>query len=204
MPIGAAIAAGVGGLAQASAARRAAAAQTDSANRQLAVQERMHEQSRADLAPYRESGIPATNALNYYLGVGGRPTDTNFVGFEQTPGFQFAMDEGLGAVEASAAARGGLYSGAAMEALQQRGMGLARQEFGNYLSRLEGTATRGQNAAAQSATVNTNTASMQTNALGQMANAQSAGIVGQANALNNSIDNGIGLWGYMTHMNRKN
>lgn len=267
----------VGGLAQSQAAGQAADAQTAAANASLDLQQQMFEQSREDLEPYRNSGIPAVNALNYYLGIGPRPDmiggtpanittipgamvgggapasggigpgrmwgdpgaaggpsggtmsperyavgdqvfdtleqaqafaasnqqgGTPFVGFQETPGFRFALDEGLGAVEASAAARGGLFSGAAMQALQQRGNDLANLEFGNYLSRLEGTATRGQNAAAQSATVNTNNAQMGTNALSAIGNAQAAGAIGQGNAFNSAINNGIGLFQYQNMLNR--
>lgn len=123
-------------------------------------------------------------------------------GFQETPGFRFALQEGLDAVEAGAAARGGLRSGATMQALQQRGIGMANQEFGNYLSRLEGQATRGQNAAAQSATINTNTAQMGSNAYANMGNAQAAGAIGVGNAFSGMINNGIGLWQYQNMLNR--
>lgn len=197
------IGASVGGsLVQASAANRAAQSQEALGREQLEVQERMFEQSREDLAPYRESGLPAVNALNYYLGVGARPDDPNFVGFQETPGFLYAMDQGRRAVDASAAARGGLFSGATIQAQTDRAVGMANQEFGNYLSRLEGTATRGQNAAAQSATVNTNNAQMQSNTLGQIGNAQAAGAIGVGNAINGGIQNGIGLWQYQNMLNR--
>ena len=129
---------------------------------------------------------------------GGRP----MVGFQETPGFRFALNEGLSAVEAGAAARGGLYSGSTMQALQQRGNDLANLEFGNYLSRLEGQTTRGQNAAAQSATINTNTAQMGSQAYANMGNAQAAGAIGVGSAFSGMINNGIGLWQYQNMLNR--
>jgi len=200
--IGAAIGSVVGGLAQARSAKSAANAQAQSGRDQLAVQERMFEQSRNDLAPYREGGLPANNALNYYLGVGERPTDSNFTGFQETPGFQFAMDQGRQAVDASAAARGGLFSGATMQAQTDRGVGMANQEFGNYLSRLSGQATLGSNAASQSATVNTNNAQMQSNSLANIGNAQAAGAIGVGNAFSGAVNNGIGLWQYQNMLGR--
>lgn len=257
-----------GSVVQASSARRAANAQTSAAREQLDVQERMYQQTRDDLSPFREVGIPAANALNYYLGLGPRPADvggnqltveefteqqqaggiplgpaggasfggaggngsltrfrvgenifdtreaaqqyatanstqgTPFVGFQETPGFQFAMDQGRRAVDASAASRGGLRSGATIQAQTDRGVGMANQEFGNYLSRLSGVISGGQNAAAQQANVNTNTANSMGNALGAMGNAQAAGAIGQGNAINSGINNGISLFQYQNMLNR--
>lgn len=256
-PVVGMIGASVGGsVVQASAARRAAGAQTAAAREQMDVQERMYQQTRDDLSPFREAGLPAVNALNYYLGLGPRPEaiggnqltveeianqqqtgaifgggrnasqfrvgenifdtrdaaqeyatanstqGTPFVGFQETPGFQFAMDQGRRAVDASAASRGGLRSGATIQAQTDRGVGMANQEFGNYLSRLSGVISGGQNAAAQQANVNMNTANSMGNALGAMGNAQAAGAVGQGNAINAGINNGIGLFQYQQMLNR--
>lgn len=307
MAVGAAIGSVVGGLAQAGAARSAAKSQERAAGKQLDLQDRMFEQSREDLSPYRDSGTQANKLLEYYLGIrdemptvpgsgrtpeireirsggggigsgrahskdtmrfsnrmsallsfgrgdgfkaadqrwvpivdgggrtryvragGGGSSTTRYevdgrsfntreeaeeyarsrtrearpmVGFQETPGYQFALDEGLSAVESGAAARGGLYSGATMQALQQRGNDLANLEFGNYLSRLEGQVTRGGNAAAQSATVNQNNAQMGSNALANMGNAQAAGAIGVGNAISDTINNGIGLWQYQNTLNQ--
>ena len=53
----------------------------------------------------------------------------------QDPGYQFRMQEGMKAINASAAAKGGLQSGAALKAAQQYGQGLASQEYGNAYAR---------------------------------------------------------------------
>ena len=121
---------------------------------------------------------------------------TRFQGFQETPGFRFALREGLDAVESGAAARGGLFSGATMQALQQRGNDMANLEFGNYLSRLGGMASGGQNAAGMQANAGQNTANAVGAAFGNIGNAQSAGAIGGANAWQNAINNGIGLIGY--------
>lgn len=176
------------------AGNEAANAQERAGDKQIAAYNRAQDLSRQDLAPYRESGLPAVNALNFNLGIGERPE--GYEGFQATPGYQFALDEQRKAVEASAAARGGLFSGGTLQAVQERGNNLANLEFGNYLSRLSGQATMGQNAASQSATVNTNTANNIGNALGNIGNAQSAGAIGVGNAINGGIQNGIGAWQY--------
>ena len=201
MAIGAAIGTAVGGLASASAARRAASSQEQAANNSIAFQTETRDLIRNDMQPFVGAGRNALNALNFEMGLGSQPA--NYNGFEQTPGYQFALDQGLGAVEASAAARGGLYSGAAMEALQERGQGIGQQYYGQHLDRLTGLAGSGQNAAAGMAAVNQNTANAVSNSYSDIGNAQSAGAIGQANALNGAINNGIGIWGYQNALNNQ-
>jgi hypothetical protein len=60
----------VGGAMQSKAASKASKAQTAAANASLAAEERMYNQSREDLSPYRQAGYAATNALSSGLGLG--------------------------------------------------------------------------------------------------------------------------------------
>lgn len=64
-----------------------------------------------------------------------------------TPGYQFRLGEGIKATERSAAARGGLNSGATLRALQRYGEGLAASEFGDFANRLASIIGIGQSAA---------------------------------------------------------
>lgn len=66
--------------------------------------------------------------------------------FRETPGYQFQMEEGLRAVEGSAAARSGLLRGSTLQRLQQTGQGIADQTYNNYFGRLQQLAGMGQNA----------------------------------------------------------
>jgi hypothetical protein len=90
-----------------------------------------------------------------------------------------------------------VFSGATLKAQQQFGTGLAQQEYGNYLNRLTGQAAQGQAAAGNIATAGSNFATGTGNALANMGNAQAAGHIGQANAINGAINNGLSAWGYM-------
>lgn len=126
--------------------------------------------------------------------VGGQ----QYGGFEASPGFQFALEQGQTAIDTSAAARGGLFSGATLKAQQKFGTGLAQQEYGNYLNRLAQQAGMGQAAAGNMATAGSNFASGTGNALANSGNAQAAGYIGQANAITGGINNALGAWGYMS------
>lgn len=64
----------VGGLLQSSSARRAARAQTDAANRQIDLQQRIYEEQKDLFSPFVGAGTNALAAINYELGLGPRPT----------------------------------------------------------------------------------------------------------------------------------
>lgn len=68
-----------------------------------------------------------------------------------TPGFQFAMEEGLKATERSAAAKGGLLSGATQKSLTEFGQGLADQQFQQTLENLQQVVGLGSNIQQQQA-----------------------------------------------------
>ena len=98
------------------------------------------------------NGVPQTGVAGQ---AGGAPTGScmtaGFDGFQTSPGYQFRTDEAMKAIERSAAARGGLRSGATMDALQRRVQGVASDEYENFANRLASLAGVGQSATAGSA-----------------------------------------------------
>lgn len=184
----------IGGIIQGRAARRAAAAQERAAQADLAFQRETRDLIFQRTDPFYKTGIGANNALAYEMGLGAKPQD--YAGFQATPGYQFQFDQGTGAVNALAGARGGLDSGRTRQDLMQFGQGLANQEYSNYLNRLTGMAGAGQNAAGTQANAATNAASGVSNALAAQGNAQSAGAIGVGNAWANGLNNQIGLFQY--------
>ena len=73
-----------------------------------------------------------------------------------TPGYQFNLDEGRKQLESSAAARGGLYSGAALKDLTQYGQNYADRTYGDHMNRLAGVAGQAQTINAQNAAMGQN------------------------------------------------
>jgi len=63
-------------------------------------------------------------------------TSGDYDAYKQTPGYEFRRAEGLKAVEQSAAASGGLFSGQTGKALEQYGQDYGTNEYDRYLSRL--------------------------------------------------------------------
>lgn len=196
--IGAAIGSAVGGLAQAYSANKAANAQQDAAQQQMAFNQQVYNDQRAAFQPYLAAGNNALQAYNYNLGLGPKPV--GYTGFQGSPGFDFQLSQGQRAIDGSAAARGGVFSGATLKAQQQFGTGLAQQDFYNYLAQLSGLAGMGSGAAGMTATAGGNFGAAQGNALASIGNAQAAGAVGVGNAINSAIGNALGTYNYMQMM----
>lgn len=173
------VASGVGAIFGANAAGRAADAQVGAANRASALSERQFDLTRQDLAPFREQGVNALNMLSSEL----------LQPLEATPQFNFALEQGVNALDQSAAARGKLLSGQQVKAVQGFGTGLANQLSGERLNRLASLSGVGQTATTNTGQFGANAAANSGNALINAGTARASGFVGQSNAVNDSINN---------------
>lgn len=120
----------------------------------------------------------------------------------QTPGHQFMLDESRRAIEGSAASRGELLSGAALNALSERAMGIADTTYNDAVNRQLQVANLGQGSAAQTINSGSYFANNAGNAFGAIGNANANAEVGRANAfgqgiqgVSDSILGGVGLYG---------
>jgi hypothetical protein len=89
---------------------------------------KMYQQGREDLAPWREVGEKALQALWGKVQAG--PGE-----FKESPGYKFRLAEGEKAIERSAAARGNMLSGATLKGLTRHGQEYATSDFDNFLRR---------------------------------------------------------------------
>jgi hypothetical protein len=187
MPFGisAAGAAAIGAGASAGAGILGGIMQSNSQAKALAQQKAIFEEQRNDLAPYRTAGGTTLQDQQDLLGLNGQDAATAAMAkFQQSPGYQWQLGQGLRAVDAGAAASGMLRSGATLKAEQTYGSGLADQDFSNYYSRLMGISTLGENAAAGGAS----TANAASSAIGQNANQQSSIYGNVASGLGNTVN----------------
>lgn len=129
---------------------------------------------------------------------------TEYGGFTKTPGYDFRLQEGVDAVQASVAGQRGLNSGNALKALTRYGQDYASGEYNNYLNRLTGLTGLGQSSAAMSANAGQNFATGASNAYANAGNAQAAGAIGVGNALQGGINNFANLWGYQQGQGKGN
>lgn len=181
---------------QAQAADNATAAQREALNKQVELNK-----------PFYDVGVGAVNNLANREAY--TPAAFNF---QADPGYAFTLDQGLKAMNATAAARGGLISGNALAAGQRYGQGLGstyyQQAFNNYLANnAQNLQAYNVNTANQQylANLGQSSANNQANALGNFGNsaasniigagnANAAGQVGSANAYNNAVGQGIGAY----------
>ena len=205
--VGKAIGSVTGANKQAKAAQNAANIQAAAADKSSQIQKDMFEQVRGDLNPYRTAGSDALAQLM------GKMQPNGF--FNQTyqgqdiyddPSYQFRVNQGNNAIQGSAAAQGGVLSGATLKALQNYGQESASQEYQNAYNRFNADQTNqynrlsnlvgiGQNAAAQTGNAGTQTAQALANNTMQGANAKSAGTIAagnqQANAFGALLSGGL-------------
>lgn len=192
----------LGGLAQRSAARKAADAQTRAAREQIAYEKETRDLIRGDLSPYRNVGPNALGIYNYEMFGGTKPE--GYGGYMLSPEATYNMQQGEGAVNALAGARGGLLSGRTLEALTKLRQGIASQDRGNYLSRIGGLIDTGLSAAQMSGQASQNATAGISSALGNIGNARAAGAIGQGNAFSGMLDNVAGAWQYQKAMQPSN
>jgi hypothetical protein len=190
---------------------KAAEAQKEAANQANATQLQMYNQQRADLAPYTQAGGEGLNALRTYLGVGDNTSAANYGGYNQRfgmdqftadPGYAFRLSEGMKGLNANAAARGGLISGAALKAATNYGQQAGSQEYTNAFNRFMQQKEAERTGYGDLARIGQASAAGQAAAAGQYGTAaaqnyanagqaQASGYVGATNAINQGLSQGI-------------
>lgn len=155
---GGAVAGLISGGIQSGAQDRATQAQQKAAQAALDFQRNQWETTRTDLAPYRQFGATALPEMQRVAGEAGSidpasdPGYQRLTGLEEPGQFSFSttgdladpsytwrLNQGLAAVESSAAARGGYFSGNTGVALTDYGQGAASQEYQNQFGRYNTT-----------------------------------------------------------------
>lgn len=148
--------------------------------------------------PYADMGQRGSSLYADAMGLGGAEgTARAQEAFQTGPGYQFALDQGLQALERRAAAQGRLQSGQTGLDTLGYAQGLANQEWGNWLSGLGGyndmwrTGIAGQGGALSDlASLDVQGANMRTGLLGQGTSALMGATNQRAEASQNQI-NGI-------------
>lgn len=123
-----------------------------------------------------------------------------YAGFTASPGYLFRLQEGQKAIERSAAARGGLYSGATMKAINANAQGVASDEFNNYVARLQSLAGVGQSATGSTAAAGQAYAAGASQAAQQAGAARASAYANTGNAINSAVTGAAGGLLYMQGM----
>lgn len=200
--------------AQVQAAQTGAAAQTQAAQTAQNTQLDMFNKAQANLQPFMQAGQSELPALEQgiasYIGQpiptaptpgqaptigsynpGAPPPDITTFGkdFQKSPGYAFQMQEGIDAIQNSAAAKGGVVSGNTLSALDKFGQGIANQDFYNQYNAANQQYWSKYNAGDQEYWKNYDA---QNQNYWNQYNAQSQQFWNQYNALNSRQNQGIG------------
>ena len=120
----------------ANAASSAASTQAGAANYAADLAYKQWKEQQALQEPWRAAGATAVNRLSQGLAPGGEfATPFSQTNWQTDPGYQFRLGEGLKALDRTAAARGGLLSGANIKGAVRFGQDLGSQEYNNAFSR---------------------------------------------------------------------
>ena len=186
-----ALAIGGSALVGANASSKAAKTQAASADLATELQERMFNKQLELQEPFRQSGINALNKI-----------ESGDIMGSMDPSYSFRFQEGLKALDRSAAARGGLISGGALKAAQRYGQDFASTEFGNAYNRLASRAGFGQTASTNmggaAGQFGVNAGNLMTGA----GAARASGYVGGANALTGGLNQYMNYTQNQNLMNR--
>ncbi|SSS75954.1 DNA transfer protein p32 [Acinetobacter baumannii] len=168
-------------------------------------QREMFNELRKDQQPYMQAGSDALKQLMGGMGANGQFMKT-YSGQDiyNDPSYKFRLNQGLDAIQSSAAAQGGLLSGATQKALSDYGQNFASQEYQNGYNRFNADQTNQYNRLAnlvglgQSAAAGVGNAGMQTgqaiaNNTMAGANAQAAGTIAAGNRRANDFQTMLGL-----------
>jgi hypothetical protein len=189
------------------ASNKAASTQAQASQQATQVQQNALDQQVALNKPFYDIGVGAANRLSSQT-----PYTPSAFNYQADPGYAFRFNEGMKGLNASAAARGGLISGNALQAATNYGQQAGSQEYSNAYNRYL------QNNAQNLQAYNTNTANTQylanmgqssannqANAIGQFGNnaasnvigagnATAAGMVGGANAISSGVGTGLNYY----------
>lgn len=125
---------------QATAAQQAASLQADATNRSTAEQQRQFDVTQKNEAPFIQAGQGAVTSLYDAIKDPGKGLLTPFTDkftaptaaeAEAYPGYQFQLQQGLKALQNSAAAKGGLLSGGTAKAVNNYAQGAAQSDYTN-------------------------------------------------------------------------
>lgn len=141
---------------------------------------RQYDLSRGDMLPFLQFGQSAIPKQQAFL-------NGDWSGFENSPDYKYALAEGLGAIDKSAAARGGLFGGGNTRDLTRFATGLATQNADNYWNKLAGVSGMGQTTASGLGSLGADMAR-------GVASNYNTGAQARASAYQNRGDINAGMW----------
>ena len=199
----------LGGVLGGNASKKAAGVQAAASDRATELQREQWLKNLELQKPFYEAGVAGENRLIDLLGLskntgatgyGSLMKDFGMSDFQADPGYAFRIGEGMKALDRTAAARGGLLSGATLRGATRYGQEMGSQEYQNAFNRyqtnranklnpLQSLAGQGQTTANTIGTAGQNYANSAGQGYMNAADARASGYVGSANAWSNALGN---------------
>lgn len=180
------------GFMGANAATSAANVQAQTAKAQQQQTAEMFKTVQSNMQPFVAGGQAAIPGIENLLGLGPNGNAGILAQLQSTPGYQFALNQGLQATQSGFAAQGLGQSGAALKGAANYAEGLAGTTYGNVFSNFLQTAGLGAQASGQLANSAATFQGAQNALAGTGAAATAGGIVGSTNSLTSGITNALG------------
>ena len=140
-------------------------------------------QASSMLQPYATQGAAANTQFGNAIGANGLPAQQSFYNnFQNDPGYQATLQQGIGAAEQGGAGTGAFNSGGTLKALMAFGQRQLQDQFQTRLNYLQGLGNQGYNAAGQQGQDVIGAGNARAGGILGAANAKSGGILGQAQA----------------------
>lgn len=178
---------GVTGQGGADAASDAAAQQEKFIRQGIGALDQSYTNQLNLLQPYQQTGDKALSTYSSMLGLGGAPVD--YSAFQNSPDYQFALQQGQLGLDRTAAAGGNLFSGGRMKEAAAFNSGLASQNYNAYANRLSALANLGPQTAGMLAGYQGNLGQNKANMLASIGDARAGGYLGQANSYSSAASN---------------
>lgn len=100
------------------------------------------------MMPQVQNATGSSNQMANMLGLNGaQGQNEGFNNWKNSTGYQFGLDQGMGAITGGAASKGLLNSGSTAKALGKFGMDYASTKYGDYMNQLMGLGNQGNSAA---------------------------------------------------------
>ena len=198
----------LGSSATTSAADTMASSNAVASAQQMAMFKSVNEQNK----PYRDAANTSLSQLTQETGTGGALTPSAFK-FEADPGYQWILDQGQRAINASAAAKGGVLGGGVLKTLTDYNQGEAGTQYTNAFNRFQTQSMNRYNMLAGIAGLgqasNTTTAAASNNAANAISantvaagNAIASGTIGSTNAITGGLSNLSSMYMQKNMMNQ--
>lgn len=183
-----------GGLFGASSSDKAAKAQQQAIQQGLDWQKQVYGDTQQNLSPYIGAGKSALNPLLGFYGLPGGDSAGATQGFQQfqnTPFYQFPLQQATLGTNRALAASGLIGSGAQLRDLSQLNSGYASQGLGQYLAGLTGIIGSGQNAASSLGGIGAGTGAQIGAGYAGIGNAAAQGIYNGSSSISKGVNNAL-------------